>query len=176
MSLSCVPCLNTSGALRESSPELPPHHPHPREASWTGFPGALAPFCVSSLVPVAPGPCLLHLVHPAPLQEACPLSLAPSPAGDQNGAVARGLDAATAALRAAALPAAHPVVLQPQCQVLLQDGLLQRLDPLPGCARHPRVRRARTQRREHEVRAKGFGVCGNLRGSSEMQVGRAVGV
>uniref|UniRef100_A0A8D0RQW9 1-acylglycerol-3-phosphate O-acyltransferase n=1 Tax=Sus scrofa TaxID=9823 RepID=A0A8D0RQW9_PIG len=70
--------------------------------------------------------------------------------GDQNGAVARGLDAATAALRAAALPAAHPVVLQPQCQVLLQDGLLQRLDPLPGCARHPRVRRARTQRREHE--------------------------
>nr|KAF6276501.1 1-acylglycerol-3-phosphate O-acyltransferase 1 [Myotis myotis] len=60
------------------------------------------------------------------------------------------MDGAAAALPTAALPAAHAVVLQPQCQVLLQDGLLQRLDPLPGCARHPRVCRARTQCREHE--------------------------
>lgn len=69
--------------------------------------------------------------------------------------MARGVDCAAAA---AALPAARPVVLQPQCQILFQDGLLQWLDPLPGCARHPCVCCARTQRREHEVRARGFWV------------------
>ncbi|XP_006875621.1 PREDICTED: 1-acyl-sn-glycerol-3-phosphate acyltransferase alpha isoform X2 [Chrysochloris asiatica] len=60
------------------------------------------------------------------------------------------MDGTTAALPAAALPAAHCVVLQPQCQVLLQDGLLQWLDPLPGCAGHPCVCCARTQRGEYE--------------------------
>lgn len=73
---------------------------------------------------------------------------------------------------AAALPAARPVVLQPQCQVLLQDGLLQWLDPLPGCACHPCVCRARTQCREHEVRAKGCWVMRGPKVQKEQWMGR----
>lgn len=95
----------------------------------------LAPQTVPSV------PCLSHSPPGARPTVSCL-----SPAGGQNGVVAGDMACAAAALPAAALPAAHPVVLQPQCQILLQDGLLQWLDPLPGGARHPCVCCARTQR------------------------------
>lgn len=84
----------------ETGPELPTASILERLPGWV----SVGPWCH----PVSPALCASS-APPAPGIR--PTAPHPVPAGDQNGAVARGMDSAAAALPVAALPAAHPVVL-----------------------------------------------------------------